>query len=160
MTLRILKKFGGSATLVDYSAQALNVAKRNALREGFSERISFIQDDAFNFFPRRGYDLVHSGGLIEHFPMPLMEQLVRKHANCANAHGYVVLMVPAPIWWYKAMRSFLEVVHWWPKDFEMPLNKEKLKSIAERSGIKVLKSLQSSGLARASAIVGVPKHLA
>lgn len=162
MTLRILKKIGGTATLVDYSAQALRVAKQNALREGLVDRISFVQDDVFNFIPQESHDLVHSGGLIEHFPMPLIGELVRRHVKCANAHGYVILMVPAPIWWYKAMRRFLEFVHWWPRDFEVPLNKEKLGSIAEKNGLEVLKSIQSSGLARASAIVGVPRitHLA
>ncbi len=156
MTLRILKKFGGNATLVDYSAQALYVAKQNALREGFADRISFIQDDVFNFIPQRRYDLVHSGGLIEHFPIQLIEELVRKHVKCANAHGYVILMVPAPIWWYKTMRRFLEVFHWWPKDFEMPLDKDTLEDIAEKNGLKILKAIQSGGLARASAVIGTP----
>lgn len=156
MTLRILKKFGGTATLVDYSAQALRIAKQNAFMEGLADRVSFTQDDVFNFIPQKSYDLVHSAGLIEHFPMPFLEKLVRKHVECVNAQGYIIIMVPAPIWWYKAMRRFLEIVQWWPKDFEVPLNKEKLEGIAEKNGLEILQSLQSSDLVRASAILGVP----
>jgi cyclopropane fatty-acyl-phospholipid synthase-like methyltransferase len=148
---------GGNATLVDFSAQALQVAQRNAIKQGLADRVSFIQDDVLNFVAQTKYDLVHSAGLIEHSPMPLMGKFVRKHVECASAHGYVILMAPAPVWWYRAMRKLLEGIHRWPKDFETPLNKERLESITEKNGVNVLKSLQSGGLARASAIVGVPK---
>ena len=158
MTLRILKKIGGTATLVDYSAEALRVARQNSLRYRLVDRITFVQENVFNFIPRQGYDLVHSAGLIEHYPTRLNE-LLKKHIQCANADGYVIIMVPAPIWWYKLMRCFLENFHIWPKSFELPLDKYRLKSIAEESGLKILKSLQSSGLARASAILGVPSNM-
>lgn len=69
-------------------------------------------------------------------------------------------MVPAPIWWYNAARKFLAVVHWWPNDFKMPLDIEKLENIADKNELKVLKSLQSSGLVRTSAMLRVPKQLA
>jgi len=158
MTLRIVKNLGGNATLVDYSAQALRVAKHNSIREGLIDRISFVQSDVFNFIPQKRYDLVHSAGLVEHFSMPLLGEIVKRHVTCANAQGYVILMVPAPTWWYKAMRRFLEAVQRWPKDFEVPFDKKKLESIADKNGLRVLRSIQSSGLARASAILGMPRE--
>ena len=153
MTLRILKKIKGTATLVDYSRNALYVAKKNALKEGLADKISFIQDDVFNFIPKGKYDLVHSGGLIEHFPIPLICELVKKHAAHVKVNGYIILMTPAPVWWYKATRKFLEGVRWWPQDFETAFNKKMLEHLVETNNLNVLKSIQSNGIARASAIL-------
>jgi len=157
MTFRILKKINGYATFIDYSEKALSVAKQNAKKEGLLEKASFSNADVFRYIPEEKYDLVHSGGLIEHFPMPRIDELVKKHANFAKASGYVIIMVPTPVWWYKITRKLLESIHWWPPNFETPFNKKMLDQIVKRNGLNVLRSLQSNRLARASAIVGTPQ---
>lgn len=154
MTFRILKRTNGHATFIDYSKRALSLAKLNAKKAHLLDRVSFINSDVFCFNSKETYDLVHSGGLIEHFPMSRVDELVRKHANFVKSSGYILIMVPAPTWWYTVARKILESIRWWPPNFETPFSKKTLEQIVKRNGINVIKSLQSNYLARASAIVG------
>ena len=57
-----IAKFNAKAFInaIDISPKALAVAKRNALENGVSERISFIEADIFDYEPYGKYDLIVS----------------------------------------------------------------------------------------------------
>jgi len=156
MSIQLLKKFGGSATLVDYSLPAIEVAKSNAIKAGVDKNVEFVNGDVFTLDRKREYDLVHSAGLIEHFSSERRDEIIRKHSSFACMEGYVIIMVPTKTWWYSIGRSILQSIGIWPQDFEVPLNGNELTELANRNLLTVKKTIESKGLARASAIIASP----
>lgn len=154
ITRRILNKYSNSnAVLVDYSMDALEYSRKNT-ESKLIHRIKFINADILYYDSNNKYSLVHSGGLIEHFSGDLQDKIIQKHLALCAENGFIIIMVPAPVFWYKIMRSIFEIMGRWPKHFETPLSLDELKELCNKNGIQVLFGIKSSGLARSSTIIG------
>lgn len=154
ITRKILIKYPNSgAILIDYSTEALEYSKKNTEIE-LINRIKFINADVINYNSNNKYDLVHSGGLIEHFSGDLQDKIIQKHLDLCAENGFIIIMVPAPVFWYKIMRLIFETTGRWPKHFEKPLSLIELKELCYKNGIQVLYGIKSSGLTRSSTIIG------
>ena len=155
ITKKLLYEYPDSyAMLVDYSKTALDYCERNT-EKLLLQRMQFVQADILEYASKKKYNLIHSGGLIEHFSGILQDTVIQKHLALCADNGYVIIMVPAPVWWYKIVRRIFETLGKWPQDFETALTLKELKNLCEKNGINVYRGIQSAGLARASAIIGV-----
>lgn len=73
-----LAKYGYETTALDYSEEAIELAKKNFSRQAITGK--FIVGDAFNLpFEDSSFDLVFSTGLLEHYedPSPIVREMVR-----------------------------------------------------------------------------------
>jgi cyclopropane fatty-acyl-phospholipid synthase-like methyltransferase len=138
LTARIIKKYGGTATLVDKSAVAVRLAKMNFSRHTITARI--FQRDLLDFRPSRKYDLVHSEGLIEHFIGKEQKAVITAHKRCAKRDGFLLFCVPRPAWYYRVVKKFLEKAGKWPWGFEQALEHTELRQLLEDNGLHVLRS--------------------
>jgi len=158
ISLKLFKFFNScKCTLVDYSKNALELSKRN-FEENNIHNQKFIYANALQFKAKKEYDIVHSGGLIEHFSGSKLDKIIRKHVELCKKNGLIIIMVPAPLLWYKIYRKTMEYLGKWPKNIEIPMNENYLIQLTEKNGIKVLNSTMSRGLVRSSFIIGTPKN--
>ncbi len=84
------KEFGYRVDGIDYSDQ-LDYVRANLEYNGIFDSKLFA-GDFFEFSPSEQYDLVFSGGFVEHFDDH--ELVVRKHAELAKPGGTVVIFLP------------------------------------------------------------------
>lgn len=140
LSAKLLKRYGGSVTLVDNSENALNLAKSNYRSKNL--KACFLKKDLFCFHSKKKYDLVHSEGLIEHFIGAKQRKIINIHKDLAKKNGYILISVPRETWYYKIFRKFLEKRKW-IFGFEKPLDEKELKDLLEKSGLNVIKSKNS-----------------
>lgn len=140
-TMQLLKKFGGTATLVDKSKNVLNLAERRFNENGLKAK--YIESDLFDYETKNKADIVHSEGLIEHFIGKQQEKVIDIHKQCMKKNGLLLISVPSPDIHYKFVRKLLEIVHLWPFGYEYPLKKKELKMVLEHNGLNVLRTLKS-----------------
>lgn len=142
----LLKKFGGTALLVDNYAEILEKARHYAAKENLFDRITTITCDVFNLSFSEEFDLVYSNGLLEHFYNSHREELLDIHLRAVKKGGYVFLIVPADSWIYWKNRKFLEKTGAWIYK-ETPLTKNELEKYAEKHHLKLtIKTFWFSGL--------------
>ncbi len=136
LTARLIKKCGGTATLIDNSKEALKLAARNF--ENQEIKAKFLLKDVFKYKPKEKFDIVHSEGLIEHFIGKKQKEMIEAHKRFLKKNGFIIITVPRPAWYYKIWKWFLEKTNRWPFGFEKALNKYELKKILEDCELKVL----------------------
>jgi cyclopropane fatty-acyl-phospholipid synthase-like methyltransferase len=137
ITARMVKRYGGSATLLDNSTKALSNA--NAIFKDYGVKARLLNRDLFKFDPKEKYDIVHSEGLIEHFIGDDQNMIVHAHKKCARKGGYVFISVPRPAWYYRIAKRFLEAIGKWPFGYENAMSKHTLKKVMEGNGMKVIR---------------------
>jgi cyclopropane fatty-acyl-phospholipid synthase-like methyltransferase len=86
-----LKNGAKKVTLLDYSKNALNLAKTQFGRK--SPKFEMKQADLFKFKSRKKYDIVFSSGLIEHFRGKKFDDCIKKHFELSKS--LVVFIIPA-----------------------------------------------------------------
>lgn len=120
-----------SVTLVDFSEKALDRVKT----ELFSCPVAKIQEDLLKFSPQKHYDFVHSTGLIEHFTGEERLRTIKKHAQCVCSGGLVMIWVPI----YSPVFKVIKRINHHLGIREIPFTKEELKSLCQKSGLKILR---------------------
>jgi cyclopropane fatty-acyl-phospholipid synthase-like methyltransferase len=142
LTARIIKNYGGVATLIDNSKEALFLSSKVFKKYGLKAK--FLRKDLFRFKPQEKFDIVHSEGLIEHFLGDKQKKIIEVHKNCVKKDGLIIITVPRPVWYYKIVKWILEKINKWPFGFEKAMNKYELKEVLEDGGLKVLEILHYS----------------
>lgn len=89
-TKLLLEKYGGSATVVDYSDKAINLAEKNLE----NKKVKFIKENIFDLKMKDRFDLVHSQGLIEHFRSKQQIKIIQKHIEFIKHGGLLLLLIP------------------------------------------------------------------
>ncbi len=141
LTAKIIKEYGGTATLVDNSDYALKIASSIFKRHRLSFNI--IKADLLKFKPPQKFDIAHSEGLIEHFSGKEQKKIIELHKNCINENGFVLISTPRKTWYYSISRKMLEVLGKWPFGDEKPMDAKKLKNILEQNGLTVRQCFNS-----------------
>ncbi len=96
-------KLGYECTGIDFSPK-VNLLQAEFARHGLKAR--FVQADFLTWQPGEKFDIVYSGGFIEHFTD--YENIVRKHWDLVAPGGYLLLSIPTfttPV--QKLIRRFL-----------------------------------------------------
>lgn len=127
---------GAETTLIDANEHALRVAEAFFKSCGVTGR--YLQADLLEELPSYllgRFDLVTSGGLIEHFTGDDRELSVRRHASLLSPRGFCMIAVPnrfSPF--YRAIRTYRELTGTWGMDVEVPYSYGELRSLAGRTG--------------------------
>jgi len=137
LTARLLKRYGGTATLVDNNETAFHIASENFIRHKI--KFTFIKKNIMKFKTNNKYDIVHSEGLIEHFTGKEQEKILEAHKMCVSEKGIILISVPRRTWYYSAARNFLEKIGKWPFGDEKPMDAKTLKKLLEKNKLYVRK---------------------
>jgi cyclopropane fatty-acyl-phospholipid synthase-like methyltransferase len=128
-----------SVTLVDSNSLALRMSEK--MFKPLTIKKTFIKEDVTKFHAERKFHLVHSHGVIEHFSVTVMHELVEKHIDLARPDGYVIIFVPTPTGNYIRFRKACETLHIWPFPDERPVSKEEIISQTSRYNTLIVDSI-------------------
>jgi SAM-dependent methyltransferase len=98
---RIVKEWGGRATLVDSNEKARKLFLAGAAPD---EKIEYILGDVLDLNLPTAFDLVYSDGLIEHFPEK--ERVMAAHTRALKPSGHIVLFVPCNSFVFRTVTRF------------------------------------------------------
>lgn len=129
----IAKEFGYRIDGLDYSNN-MDYVRANLVHNGIRDSELF-NVDFFQFTPTKKYDLVLSGGFVEHFDD--CEEVVRKHTEFLKPGGLVVIIVPNLTHIHRLLCGWFAPetlkVHRFPL-----MHKQVLRQTLEKVGLKVL----------------------
>lgn len=133
----ILKKLGivNEVYLLDYSKESLKIAKESFKKNNLKG--NFIEGNAFNLpFKNKEFDLVLSGGLLEHFGEENMIKILKEQKRVSK---YILTQVPVNNVPYWIMRIIITLIkRGWPFGFEKPISIKKNLKLYKRLGIKII----------------------
>lgn len=107
---------GFDATLLDFSAEALDYARRSL--EAHGARATYVRDDAFALRTPE-FDLVFNAGVLEHYPLSEQTRFLRGMAS--RSRRYVLVLIPnRACYWYWLWRLRKAAEADWPFGREVP----------------------------------------
>jgi len=119
-SLRLVDAFGGTATLVERNQRAIALSRGLWRERGLAGRVSHVEGDLLAFDGAGRFDLVHSGGVVEHFHGPDQARVVEAHAGAVAPGGLLAILVPVDTVGYRAFRATLRAVGKWIYTDEVP----------------------------------------
>jgi len=125
-----LKAGAGSVTLVDSSREALDIARQ--LFRG-AENVTVIESDFRELEPARGYDVVFSSGVVEHFRDGEILEVVKLHRR--HSRQTVLTVVPAGPHYNNLRMKKPEAIR--DYGWQRPLTGRQMRSLFTRAGIRV-----------------------
>ncbi|MBF0387040.1 MAG: class I SAM-dependent methyltransferase [Candidatus Omnitrophica bacterium] len=104
MSKYLARRYSSAVVLVDSNAEALRLS--GELFEGQAVSCQRVEKDVFDLEALHGaFDLVHSGGLIEHFIGAARREIVPVHCRLAGPGGRVIILVPVRNWFYRLLNE-------------------------------------------------------
>jgi SAM-dependent methyltransferase len=126
-------EFGYRIDGVDYCGN-MDYVRRNLQHNGIYDS-NLYDADFFTFVPRQQYDLVFSGGFVEHFDDH--ELVIQKHADLAKPGGRVVIFLPNLTHIHKLLCSCFAPGVLRVHRFTL-MDRDKLRATLEKAGLRVL----------------------
>jgi len=133
----LIDRYGGSATLIDASREAIDFAKEVSRR---NHEIEYINKDIFSIHPKPEFDIVHSQGLFEHFREQRQIDLFKRHIQFAKPGGYVLVSVPRVCCLNSVVRKILQFLNHGrlPFGYEKHMEVSELSSFFLREGLEIV----------------------
>ena len=126
-----MEQGAASATLVDSSSEALQLARR--VLTGM-DRVEFVQDDLLAHRSHRRSDIVLSSGVLEHFRGRALMDCLRVHADhAAQMVAIIVPTTPHANEYHCRTRRFVDVC-----GYERPISAPRMKRLLVTAGMKPL----------------------
>jgi cyclopropane fatty-acyl-phospholipid synthase-like methyltransferase len=119
-SLHLVRRYGGCATLVERNARALAFSRRLWREADQLDRVRYAACDLFTFADEAPFDLVHSGGLIEHFNGAERRGVIEAHVRHVGPAGRVVVFVPVNTLRYRLFRTAAKAIGKWIYTDEVP----------------------------------------
>lgn len=132
-----------SVTLVDFS----DIVLQRTRDHEFSCKVIKLKKNLLEFQSSSPYGFVHSTGLIEHFSGTEQLAVVKKHAECAEKGGYVMIWVPIRSLAFSLIGTFNKTIG----IEEIPLTEQELKMLCVESGLRII----SEGKTAFGALYGI-----
>ncbi|HEX4487998.1 MAG TPA: methyltransferase domain-containing protein [Terriglobales bacterium] len=126
-------EFGYRVDGLDYCGN-MDYVRRNLQHNNIHDS-NLFNADLFNFVSGKKYDLVFSGGFVEHFDN--YELVVQKHADLAKNGGYVVIFFPNLTHIHKLLCGWFAPEVLRIHRFAL-MNKQTLRDTLEKAGLRVL----------------------
>ncbi len=127
-----LAQAGFGATLLDFSAEALDYARRSL--EAHGVQAAYVRDDAFAL-REPGFELVFNAGVLEHYRLDEQARFLRGMAS--RSTRYVLVLIPnRACYWYWLWRARKTAQGDWPFGREVP--QESLADAFARAGLAYL----------------------
>lgn len=129
------------AFALDYSLKAISFIKASA-RE-FNVNLTIVCADAeFLPFKDKTFDIVFSGGLIEHFHNPVL--VLKEKIRVLKSGGYILATVPQKWHIYTLIKKIKILFDKWFAGWEIEYSIEELIALFENCGVKVIKKFGSA----------------
>ncbi|HLD78051.1 MAG TPA: class I SAM-dependent methyltransferase [archaeon] len=124
---------GARVTLVDFSKEALALARRNFEKHGLDAE--YVHGDILDL-RLKGFDIAHSDGVIEHFLGKARQGAVDAHADAVKKGGEAVIVVPhARNLFYQVGKAAAKATGTWPFGNEYPYTWSELRQRLGRAGL-------------------------
>jgi len=121
---------------LDFSEKNLHLAKEYAKINGV--KLALIKSDVRSMpFKNKSFDVIISGGVIEHFPET--EKAIKEHARVLKKGGLFVGHVPQRVTIFVLSKLFLKSIGKWSIGYEKSFSTGKFKRYLEDSGFKLIK---------------------
>ncbi len=125
-------------TLIDFNEKMINISKTTLAK--VQCEVEFINLDFFNYESDKQYDIVLSGGLIEHFEPERRYELLKKHCAATKSNGYCLIYFPTPTKSYRFFRKIYELLGLWIFTDEVPLKENVVIEEMKSLNFKAIKS--------------------
>lgn len=119
------------ATLIDFSRQALNIAKNNTRHLN----VDLIHSDIFNLNLKKKFDFVFSIGLIEHFIGTRRSEAIKIHRQFTKDSGFIMIIVPRKNFFSKALKFFNQI-QGYKEDY---FSDKEIEGLFKRNKLEVIK---------------------
>lgn len=141
----IFARLGAEVTLLDYSYEALNLARKRFEDNGLLAK--FIFEDALKSNPSLNgqYDVAMSFGTVEHFKYPERFQILEAHVNLVRKGGAVIVSVPNLLFFpHEFLKMYLQSTKKWQLGYEGAFSHWELLNVARKLKLKDIKVVGSS----------------
>ena len=131
-------KYKADIAIVDSNPMALELSRE--VFKDFVHHFQSINRDVFNLKDFAGqFDLVHSGGLIEHFIGTARSEIIKVHCDLVKPGGYILILVPIHNGWYRILNEgifkFLHLLDHIP---EVPWSLSELSGQLDQYGFQIV----------------------
>ncbi len=133
----IFARLGAEVTLLDYSDEALNLARKRF--EENSLPAKFLFEDALKLNPalHGQYDIAMSFGTVEHFKYPERLQIIEAHVNLARKGGAVIVSAPNRLFFpHEFLKMYLQGKNKWQLGYERAFNRSEFFRVSRTLGLK------------------------
>ncbi|MCX5704023.1 MAG: methyltransferase domain-containing protein [Candidatus Omnitrophica bacterium] len=133
----ILARRGATLTLMDYSEEALSLAKKYF--ESCGTTASFLRADALNPQPRlQGeFDVAMSFGTVEHFRYPKRFLIAKAHMDLVRPGGIVIISVPNILFFpHEILKFYLQRKGKWQLGYEGAFMRQELFQLGNKLGLE------------------------
>ena len=124
---------GAQVTLLDYSPQALAIAKERFAANGLSA--TFLSQDALKLDPAlyNQYDLAMSFGTVEHFRYPERFRMVEAHLKLVRAGGAIAVSTPNRAFiLHELLKAYLQRCNKWQLGYEGAFSRNEFLNLAQK----------------------------
>jgi 2-polyprenyl-3-methyl-5-hydroxy-6-metoxy-1,4-benzoquinol methylase len=131
-------KYGADITIVDSNPQALQLCQETF--KNFPQKFIPVQSDVFELEKYAGqFDLVHSGGLIEHFVDEARGRIIQVHCDLVKEGGHILILVPVLNIWYRILNlGIFKWLHLLDEIHEVPWSWEELSKALDQRGFQIV----------------------
>lgn len=133
-TIKILKNFGGEATLIDFSSYAIEKSKKLFRKNNLEAR--FIRKNILDIKFNEKFDLVFSEGLLEHFNKNDRTKAFDVHMKSVKKGGYVMIFVPIKSKMYNICSFFFNLLGM--NFVEYPFTEKEVNKLSKIHGGRVI----------------------
>ena len=106
---------------------------------GVKNSVSRILADALQIKLQAEFDLVHSGGLIEHFTGADRLKIIEAHTKPLKPDGYLLLVFPVRNVFYWLQRGFLWLVGRWKATDDYLWKPREVRDVLASQGFSIVK---------------------
>lgn len=124
VSLRLIKKYGGSATLIEGNPRAIIFSKKLWDKAGLMNCVTHIEGSLLKTKLASRFDLAHSGGVIEHFHGRDKSSAIEAHIRPLKKSGYLILVIPVKSIRYSVFKAFLSLMGKWIYTDEIPWERD------------------------------------
>lgn len=131
--------YQANITVVDNNEQALTINR--GIFANFKQSHRQIKSNVLELNLSESFDLVHSGGLIEHFVDEARDKIIQVHADLVKPGGYLLILVPTRNTLYKILNEgIFKALRLLDQIPEVPWSLAELKASLERHHFRILKT--------------------
>lgn len=123
----------GKVTLVDFSKNALEIARENTK----NYNVEVLCADIFDLDLDKTFDLVLSIGLVEHFTGKRRSQAIKVHRQFVKNGGFLMIFVPKKSFFSK----LLEFINKAQGYKEYPFSDQEIRQLFKKNGLEVVRKI-------------------
>ncbi len=131
-------QYQADTVIVDSNAHAITLSQKTFA--DFSGQFTAVYKDVFDLDEFAGqFDLVHSGGLIEHFSDETRDRILKVHCDLVKEDGCVLILVPIENMWYRILNyGIFKYLHLLDEIAEIPWSLSELSDRLKKYNFEIV----------------------